>query len=100
MIIDESKIAEWRVKLLEVLLESRDPGDLIKDLFPELGQLLALANAAVTIRTAYKHEDDGALAHQFRMSGALIGTMRGLDELEEAAMKAEGVVPLRPRRKL
>ena len=40
-----------------------DPTDLLKEMIPNLGQLLVLADAAVKIKDAYRHEYDGAVAH-------------------------------------
>lgn len=100
MIIDQAKIATWRKKLIVILTDHTDPTDLLEEMVPNLGQLLVLADVAVKIRDAYHHEDDGALTHMMRVNGTLAGAMRGLDDLEEAAMKAEGIVPLHPRRSL
>jgi hypothetical protein len=97
MIIDQRTIADWRLKMVQILLSGGDMGDLFKEIGPEAGQLLALANAAVRIKTVFYEEDDGALMHMAKLNGTVTGAMLELRDLEEASMRANGIVPLHPK---
>lgn len=100
MFVDQRKVVEWRMRLVEILASNGDPGGLFAEMGSHVGELLALANAALTIRSAYSRmrDDVGALTSMTELGGALAGSMMGLDELEAAAMRAEGIVPIHPKR--
>ena len=88
--IDRRKIAELRLML--VINESpagseQTLSDLETAVYPHLGELLALADAALEIRAA---ASGGALAHISTLGEATRVAMMKLDDLEREAERVKG----------
>jgi hypothetical protein len=98
--LDRKKIADIRIALIRSRVGGRQGGLLDSSVLRELlvsgsvlGELLALADAALGVRQAYLRLPPGgedALGAMAALGRAAHGQMVKLDCLEEAARRAEG----------
>ena len=86
--IDNKKIADLRLALIraEVHKGSRTETALLAEVRPVIGELLALADAALKIRKVYKRrQDQRSHIAWMEMSKTVETAMRDLDDLEGAS---------------
>jgi hypothetical protein len=90
MRIDRKKVADLRLALIRANLNKPGTlaeGELLSELRPLVGELLALADAALKIRTVYKQRwlaDQSAAGRNVVLS-VVSSAMRDLEELEGCA---------------
>jgi hypothetical protein len=89
---DQRKINELRVLHIACLMDKTPVHEaaLREELRPLLGELLALASAALRVRDSYCQMPDHSLQSVLRLGSTSVGVMMSLDMLEAAARETEG----------